>query len=292
MIAALTYVPRRNPLSRAGVPAASCYLLVFAAIACVFSNPVVLAADALAVVVVGSSAGAGRALAVSLRFAASLGVLMIVTNAIASQRGDTVLVRGPDLPILGTIDISAEAIAEGGILALRVATVIAAGAVFSAAIDPDRVLRLVRPLARRSALTATLVVRLVPLAAADHARLREAGELRGPAAAPVSRPAMLRRLVAGSLERASDAAATLELHGYTGTAPGRARRAPRSPVDFFFWFATSAIAVAATLVIAGQAATYESYPQIDMELSAGALALALSLPIVASLPFVAERVRR
>ncbi len=67
---------------------------------------------------------------------------MIATNAIASQRGDTILVRGPDLPVLGTVDVTAEAIAEGGILALRVAIVIAAFAVFTAAVDPDRVLRL------------------------------------------------------------------------------------------------------------------------------------------------------
>ena len=44
---------------------------------------------------------------------------------------------------------------------------------------------------------------------------------RGPAAAPVSRPSLIRRLVAGSLDRAVDAAAALELRGYAGTAPGR-----------------------------------------------------------------------
>ena len=103
-------------------------------------------------------------------------------------------------------------------------------AVHSACVDPDRVLRLLRPLARRSALTATLITRLVPLAAADHARLREAAALRGPAAAPVGRAALARRLVAGSLDRAVDVAATLELRGYArgvaaaAPAPGAARR--------------------------------------------------------------------
>src|SRR5690606_38430839 len=126
----------------------------------------------------------------------------------------TILVRGWELPIVGRIDVSAEALAEGGVLGLRIAVVLAAFAVFSACVDPDRLLRLVRPLARHSALTATLITRLVPLAAADYARLREAAALRGPAAAPVGRAALTRRLVAGSLDHAVDVAATLELRGY------------------------------------------------------------------------------
>ena len=83
-------------------------------------------------------------------------------------------------------------------------------------------LRSLRPLARRSALTATLIARLGPLAAADHARVREAAALRGPAAAPVGRASMVSRLVAGSLDRAVDAAAALELRGYAGMRRARA----------------------------------------------------------------------
>ena len=160
--------------------------------------------------------------------------MIVAVNVIASQRGDTILVRGPDVPVLGTLDISAEALAEGGVLALRIAIVFAAFAVHTACVDPDRLLRLARPVARRSALTATLIARLAPLAAADHARVREAVALRGPGAAPVGRAALVSRLVAGSLDRAVDVAATLELRGYAGDAPGRAARPPRAPGDLAF----------------------------------------------------------
>ncbi|MEJ7876543.1 MAG: energy-coupling factor transporter transmembrane component T [Solirubrobacterales bacterium] len=292
MIAALTYVPRRTPLARAGVLAASAYLGAFAAVAFAFSHPVILAADAAAVVIAGLAAGTGRALAASLRFAAALGVLMVAANAVASQRGDTILVRGPGVPVLGTVNVSAEALAEGGVLALRVAIVIAAFAVFTAAIDPDRVLRLLRPIARRSALTATLVVRLVPLAAADHARLRDAASLRGPAAAPVSRPVLVRRLVAGSLDRSVDAAATLELRGYGRGAPGRARRAPRSTVDAGLWLvAIATVAVSVVALVAG-AAPYDSYPSVDAALEPLGIALAISLPVLAVLPALRKSVSR
>ncbi len=292
MIAPLVYVPRRTALGRAGTLAASAYLAAFAAVAFAFSHPLMLAADALAVIVAGLLAGTGRALAASARFAALLAVLMVATNAIASQRGDTILVRGPEAPVLGTIDVSAEALAEGGVLALRIAIVIAAFAVFTAAVNPDRVLRMLRPVARRSALTATLVVRSVPLAAADHARLRDAAALRGPGAAPVSRSALVRRLVAGSLDRSLDAAAALELRGYAKAAPGRARRLPRSPVDAAFWAVAAAVTLFGVFVLASDAAAYEAYPLIASGIEPWGLAFALTLPALAAVPYLTEASRR
>ena len=127
-------------------------------------------------------------------------------------------------------------------LALRIVVVLMAFAVHSACVDPDRVLRLLRPLARRSALTATLIARLVPLAAADYVRLGEAAALRGPAAAPVGRAALARRLVAGSLDRAVDVAATLELRGYAHGPPRSAGGGAARATTAASWPPGSAIA--------------------------------------------------
>ena len=118
-------------------------------------------------------------------------------------------------------------------------------AVYSACVDPDRVLRALRPLAGRSALTATLVSRLVPVAAADAARLRDAAALRGPGAAAVGKAALARRLLAGSLDRAVDVAATLELRGYSlDGAARRARRRERSRYDRRFYLVGAVVLVA------------------------------------------------
>ena len=114
-------------------------------------------------------------------------------------------------------------------LALRIVVALVVFAVWSACVDPDRVLRAIRPLAARSALTATLISRLVPLAAADGARMAEAGRLRGPAAAPLGRAALARRLIAGSLDRSVDIAATLELRGYGLGIRSRMPRHVREP---------------------------------------------------------------
>ena len=292
MISALTYVPRATPLGRAGPVAASAYLLSLAAAAFATSNPIVLAGVGAAVLVAGILGGAGRALALSARWGATLAVLVIATNAIASQRGDTVLVRGPEVPLLGTLDVSAEAIAEGAVLALRIAIVIAAFAVYTACVDPDRVLRLVRPVARRSALAASLIVRMVPLAAADQAQLREAAALRGPAAAPVGRAAMARRLVAGSLDRAVDVAATLELRGYAHGVPGRAARRPRSPAGAPFAVAALGNVALVIVALAGGVAGYESYPAASLDAGPATYAVAASLPLLAAAPFGVAGVRR
>ena len=159
-------------------------------------------------------------------------------------------------------------------------------AVHAACVDPDRVLRLLRPLARRSALTATLIARLVPLAAADYVRLGEAAALRGPGAAPVGRAALARRLVAGSLDRAVDVAATLELRGYAHGAPGSARGGPRARYAGRFLAAGVAIAALAVAARIAGVGAYGSYPTADLATGIPTLILAVSIPLLAALPFV------
>jgi energy-coupling factor transport system permease protein len=281
----IAYSPRPGPLSRASALAATIYLGSFAVVAFTRSSPLILLGAGAAVGVAGLAAGAGRALVAALRWGLMLGVFVIAINGLASQRGDTILLRGGDVPLLGRIDVSAEALAEGAVLTLRIMVVLAAFAVHSACVDPDRVLRLVRPLARHSALTATLITRMVPLAAADHIRLREAAGLRGPGAAPVGRAAMARRLVAGSLDRAVDVAATLELRGYAHGAPrygGGVRAGRHSRV-----FAAAGVAVIGLAVWAAVAGVgaFEAYPTVAIEADAAAVAVALALPALAAAPF-------
>jgi energy-coupling factor transport system permease protein len=285
MRSALAYSARPGPLGEASALAATVYLLSFAVAAFAFSNPIVLAATGVAVGIAGRAAGATRALVLALRWGAALAILIIAVNAIASQRGDTILVRGWDLPVLGQIDISAEAIAEGAVLALRIVVVMMVFFVHTASVDPDRMLRLLRPVARHSAMTATLIARMVPLAAADYGRLGEAARLRGPAAAPVGRGALARRLVAGSLDRAVDVAATLELRGYARGAPRSA--GPDRPSRHSASFLACGLAVIAVAVVCRAAGVgdFEAYPTIAVDSAPSTLALAAVLPLLAVAPF-------
>jgi len=288
----VAYSHRRTPLAEAGALAATVYLGAFAAVAFLYSNPIVLAGAGAGVVVAGVAAKAPEALRASARWGLALGAFIVAINGLVAQRGDTIVFHGLWLPLLGSSDVSAEAFAEGGVLALRIVVVLMAFGVHSACVDPDRVMRLVRPLARHSALTATLIARMVPLAAADHARLSEAAALRGPAAAPVGRAALARRLVAGSLDRAVDVAATLELRGYAYGPPRSPGHARRSRHDTRFLVAGMAIAGAG---IAGRVAglgSFDPYPLVSLDHGPATLALAACIPILAALPFATAGGRR
>lgn len=288
MRVALAYAPRPGPLGAARPSVAGLYLLPLAVVCFAFSSPAVLAAAASAALLAAAGSSATREAVAPLRYGLVLAVTVILVNALVSQRGDTILVRGWEVPVLGQLDVTLEAVAEGAILALRILAALVVFAVWSACVDPDRILKAVRPFAARSALTATLIARLVPLAAADAARLGEAASLRGPAAAPVGRAALARRLVAGALDRSVDIAATLELRGYGLGTPTRVRprRAPGEPMLVLTGLLLAAVAIAAAVSGAG---SIETYPEISGGFEPLTLAFALSLPVLAALPFCTPR---
>ncbi len=291
MISPLAYSPNSTALGRSGAGAATVFLGCLAAIAFTTSSPILLGGCLVAAIAAGLLAGASPAVWLALRWGAVLGVVIVAINAIASQRGDTLLIRGPDVPVLGTMDVSAEALAEGGLLALRFLIALVVFGVHSACVDPDRLLRLVRPIARRSAMTATLITRLVPLAASDYAGLREASAMRGPGTAPVGRSVAVRRLVGGSLERAVDVAATLELRGYGRGVPARAGAAARSATGASF--AVCGVAALALVIVAmvGGVAGFEAYPVVSLDAGARTLLVAFALPLLAAAPFVLAGLR-
>ncbi len=269
------YTSRPGPLQAASPGAAIAYLGPLVVVAFLYSNPLVLGAAGAAAVLVGLLAGAGRAVRAALWMGLTLALLIVAVNALVVDRGMTVLARLGEWPLLGQVVVTAEAVAAGAVLGLRAAVVLVVFAVYSACVDPDRVLRSLRPLAGRSALTATLVSRLVPLAAADGARLRDAARLRGPAAAPVGRAPLARRLLAGSLDRAVDVAATLELRGYALDAPRAPRARVRSRHDGRFYAVGVGVLAACIAGKLSGADAFDFYPAI--EIGAGPATVAVSL---------------
>jgi len=272
------YTPRPGPLQSASPGAAVAYLGAMVTVAFLYSNPLVLVATGVAVTVAGVLAGAVTAVRASLRMGLALVLLISAINALLVNRGETVLARLGEWPLLGPVDVTAEALLEGLVLGLRALVAIVAFGVYSACVDPDRVLRALRPVAGRSALTATLVSRLLPVAAADAGRLRDAARLRGPGAAEVGAAAMARRLLAGSLDRAVDVAATLELRGY-GLEPvprssrfaerlwGLSQRKSfgrRSRYDRRFYATAAIVLVAAIVGKALGADDFHAYPAAEV----------------------------
>jgi energy-coupling factor transport system permease protein len=274
------YKPRGGPLQAASPSAAVAYLGALVVVAFLYSNPLVLLAAGAAAALAGRLAGARGAVRAGVWMGLAVALPFAAVNALLVSRGETVLARLGEWPVFGHVVVTAEACADGAVLGLRALVVTLAFAVYSSCVDPDRVLRALRPLAGRSALTATLVSRLVPVAAADAARLREAASLRGPAAAPVGHAALARRLLAGSLDRSVDVAATLELRGYGLDAPAPARRVRRSRHDRRFFAVGATVLAAAIAAKALGADGFQPFPTLTV--ATGVSTLAISLVVLLS----------
>jgi len=286
------YRPRPRPLQLASPGAAVAYLGAIVVVAFLFSNPLVLLAAGAAAVVAGLLAGARRAVWFAVKMGFALALLIVVVNALVVDRGATVVARLGEWPLLGRVDVTFEALVAGLSSGLRAAVTMVAAAVYSACVDPDRVLRSLRPLARRSALTATLVSRLVPVAAADAGRLRDASRLRGPGAAPVGKAPLARRLLAGSLDRAVDVAATLELRGYSLDAPRARNRRSRSRYDRRFYAVATFVLAAAIAVKALGADDFQAYPTVEIGLAPETLALSALVALSGLAPLRRKTNRR
>jgi energy-coupling factor transport system permease protein len=281
------YRPRPSPLhtARAGVGAAFC--CAFALVGGLYAHPLVLGAALAGVVGAAVGAGVGGEVWRSLRLALPLALLIAAINPIVYQEGNTVLVRGGS--VFGWhVDITLEALAAGAFAGLRVVVCITALGLLSAAVDPDELLRVFRRFSYRSALTASLATRLVPVLARDATRMSDAARCRP---TPPGRLAVARAALAGALDRAVDVAAALEVRGYArASRPARVRRV-WSRHDVRFTAAAVAAAVVAIVArIAGTGAV-ESYPRLELELGPAELALCAALFTCAALPFAGRAAR-
>lgn len=287
----MTYRRLASPLHAARAGAGATWCIALALLAMCTDHPVLLGALGLIVAVAARLAGCQRTVARAVVFALPIGLLFAVLNPVVSRNGLTVFARLGELPPFGQLDLTVEALVYGLVFGLRVLVVIGAFALLSAAIDPDELLGLFRRVSPRSALTAVLATRLVPVLTRDAARLDEARRCRsdGGGQGVRARAGVLRAVAGGSLDRALDVAATLEVRGYG--AYGRAARArvPWSRHDAAFAASAGLLLALAVLVLAGGAARFSPYPLIDMELGAREALLCAAVAVVALLPFAGRR---
>jgi energy-coupling factor transport system permease protein len=281
------YRPRPSPLhaARAGVGALFCCAL--ALIGALYRHPLVLAATLLAVVTAGVLAGVGREIRRSLLFALPLALLVALVNPLVYPEGDTLLVRGGEL-FGRRIDITLEATLYGVLTGLRVMVCVVALGLLSAAVDPDELLRIFRRVSYRSALTASLANRLVPVLARDALRMSDAARCRPH---PPGRFAVARAALTSALDRSVDVAAALEVRGYAlGGRPPR-RHSPWSRHDLRFLAAALAIAAVGVAGVIAGSAWVEPYPSFEMSWDRETWALAAAVLLLALAPFAGRRAR-
>jgi energy-coupling factor transport system permease protein len=280
-----------SPLHAARAGVGALWVAALTAAVLLLYQPLVLLALALAVLGAAAGAGVGDELRRVLRTAAIVGLPIVLVNVLASRQGLTVFARLGDLGPFGQGDLTVEAVVYGAVIALKVTIVILLATLASLAVDPDELLRVLRRLSFRSALTASLAVRMIPLLAADAQRLSEAQRTRpeGGLHGARGRVALVGAVLGGSLDRAMDVAATLEVRSFA-TAP-RAPRILRRWSRHDIAFATSAAAILALAAVGrfAGAASFEAYPSVHMPLGGGTLALGVALLAAALAPFCDRR---
>jgi energy-coupling factor transport system permease protein len=288
----MRYVRRASPLHAARAVAGGAWCAALAVAALAAQSPVVLVGLALLVVSGAVGAGVGREVGRVVAWMVPWALVIAVINMLVVRQGFTILARLGEVPPFGQVDLTLEALVYGLLFGLRLLVVAAAFCLFSAAVDPDDLLRVLRRASVRSALAATLATRLVPVLAADAARVSEARRCRadGGGEGAVARVAVLRAVASNALDRALDVAATLEVRGYGSARRGGSGGPPWSRHDRAFLTSAVLLVVLTIAARVGDFASYTTYPELHAHGGAGETwALLVAYAVIALLPFADRR---
>ncbi len=282
-----------SPLHAARASVAGAYCVALGAAVLSTRHPVVLLALALALAGAGAGARSGPALRRAARVAVPLALLVAVINPLVVRDGLTIFAQLGEVPPCGPVALTVEGLVYGATDGARVLLVILACALFSAAVDPDELLRGLRRVSFRSALTAVLALRLVPVLTRDARRLDDARRCRpdGGGTGPGGRAAVLRAVTGGALDRALDVAATLEVRGYGDRMPraGARERVRLGRHDLAFAAAALVLAAVAVATAVLGVASFDAYPTVTADGGAPVVAVAALVLAAAWLPFADRR---
>ena len=288
----MRYRRRASPLHAARAVAGGAWCAALAAAALAAEHPLVLCVLALIVLAGALGAGVAREVGKIAAWMAPWALVIALVNMLVVRDGLTIVARLGEVPVFGQVDLTLEALVYGLLFGLRLLVVVAAFAVFTVAVDPDDLLRVMRRASVRSALAATLATRLVPVLAADAARVDEARRCRadGGGEGAVARVAVLRAVASGALDRALDVAATLEVRGYGSARRGGRSGRPWSRHDRAFVASAAGVAALTIAARTGSFASFATYPELTSD--GGALqpiALSVAYALVALAPFLDRR---
>ena len=282
-----SYLRRATPLHSARAGAAAAYCMAFALVPAIYQHPPTLLAAGAGIFLAASLAGVSAQVRRATLIGLPIAIVIALVNPLVSQNGGTVIFRIGEL-FGHRFDVTLEAVVFGLVAGLRVLVLIAAFGLFNAVVDPDELLRAVRRFSYRSALTASLATRLVPVLVRDATRMNDAARCR---ARPAPRHRVARAAIASALDRAVDVAAALELRGYgSATRPARFKR-PWSRHDIRVSAAAAAIALVAVGMRVLGVGEFEPYPTVTMSWGPADLLLALALVAGGALPFVGAHAR-
>jgi energy-coupling factor transport system permease protein len=273
------YRRRPSPLHAARATVGALWCLAVVTVALSVHHPLVLGVLIVAVLAAGAGARVWRPVLVAVAWSVPFGVVVALLNALTNRAGLTVIYR-----LGGGWDITLEALVQGGAYALTFVVIFGIARLYSAAIDPDDLLRAFRRVSFASALTAALATRMVPVLARDARRLSDAARSRGE---PAPRMALVRAVAAGTMDRAIDVAATLETRGYGNGGHAPSLRRPWSRHDL--GFGLSALGLFALAYLGHRWAPFDAFPGLSAPLDGAVVGAAALIAGVLLAPFADRR---
>jgi len=261
--------PRRRGLARRQPAAIVAYVGALTLAALILMNPLQVTALLALCLVLLVAADRGRAAWPYLKTGLYIGGFLAIVNPLISRSGATVLWQLQLGPF--HVPITIQGVAYGVATALRIIAVITAFALFNLVLDPDDQLGLMSRLSFRTGLVISLACRLLPVFSRDAARISNAQRARGVEldagrrrARVAARVPLLAALLAQSLERAVDVAASMEARGFGARDRSHWSHERRWRLADLVTTAAALLASAALLggLFAG-AFSYNFYPLLD-----------------------------
>ena len=175
------------------------------------------------------------------------GLVLFLFSPLVARYGGVVYWEGPEVPVIGRLDVTSEEVSEALFQSLRLIAVGLAFAAYALLVDLDGLL-LAGGRLRRSVLAVALATRLVPTLERDAAGYVEALRGRGLVVEGVrGRARLISPLVAGSLERSLNLAESMEARGFGRPGRTRAPSPPWSTIDRLAIVAAVAVVVMGAL---------------------------------------------
>ncbi len=270
----------------------------------VLSHPFALLGLTVSTVPLAASARVTRRWAAAMRYVLWLGLAIVVINALVSNQGSHILLQARfSLPLVGTPQLTVEALAYGTAMAIRLAAIISAFTLLNLCVHPDDLMRVAirLRLPYRSVLATSLSTRFVPVLLADAATITDVQRSRG---LEFDQGSLLRRvrnrgalilpLLSNSLDRATQVAEAMESRGY-GSSVRRTffREAPLMPEDVGALVLLGSAVVLAVAVRVLNLESYEYYPSLgEPSLSAAGWVSLMGLFVLLLCPVLLAFLRR
>ena len=272
--------------------AAVTYLGTLLVLSLAFNNPLYLCGILLVVLLTIWTADGWEAWESYLKISLPMILLIIVINPLMIRAGKTVLWYGPQIPILGRLTISLEAIYYGAAMSVRLLDIISLFCLYNLIVHPDKALNLFSRIAGKSTLVISLTTRLFPAMVRELENIRGVQQLRGidfkqgTVKEKVKKySSLISILLMSSLEDSQEIAESMQARAFGSGPRSRYSRNLLRPRDILCLSGSSlALAVSIWGVLHGFG-SYTFYPQMDYLINGtGTVAVLVAVLLSLSVP--------